>query len=116
MARTQHTCGGPKFGRLTAGCPRCDELRAGAEPVRCGARDDDRPQTTPHTHQVVYGRRVAGCPRCAELDAGAEPVCWAPSRRQQDERRAEEIRDHFTNPNSPHTRGECGPVCTFGDW
>jgi hypothetical protein len=27
-----HTCGGPNFGRLapvTAGCPRCDELRAG---------------------------------------------------------------------------------------
>jgi hypothetical protein len=26
---TQHTCGGPKFGRLTAGCPRCDELANG---------------------------------------------------------------------------------------
>ncbi len=31
---TRHTCGGPSFGRLTAGCPRCDELLAGAEPVR----------------------------------------------------------------------------------
>jgi hypothetical protein len=29
-----HTCGGPKFGRRTAGCPRCDELSTGAEPVR----------------------------------------------------------------------------------
>ena len=27
-----HTCGGPVFGRLTGGCPRCDELRAGAAP------------------------------------------------------------------------------------
>ena len=27
---TKHTCGGPSFGRLTAGCPRCDELAAGA--------------------------------------------------------------------------------------
>jgi hypothetical protein len=31
---TKHTCGGPKFGRLTAGCPRCDELKAGAAPVQ----------------------------------------------------------------------------------
>ena len=27
---TRHTCGGPKFGRKTPGCPRCDELLAGA--------------------------------------------------------------------------------------
>lgn len=35
---TQHTCnngGRPVFGRLTAGCPRCDELKAGA-PTRKG--------------------------------------------------------------------------------
>lgn len=29
---TKHTCGGPSFGRLTVGCPRCDELAAGAAP------------------------------------------------------------------------------------
>lgn len=29
----RHTCGGPVFGRKTAGCPRCDELLAGADPV-----------------------------------------------------------------------------------
>ena len=29
---TQHTCGGPVFGRKAPGCPRCDELLAGAEP------------------------------------------------------------------------------------
>lgn len=34
MATTKHTCGGPMFGRLTEGCPRCEELRAGAAPVR----------------------------------------------------------------------------------
>ena len=34
MATTKHTCGGPAFGRRTAGCPRCDELAAGAAPVR----------------------------------------------------------------------------------
>lgn len=33
--RTQHSCNGgrgPAFGRKTPGCPRCDELLAGAEP------------------------------------------------------------------------------------
>ncbi|MFJ8742397.1 hypothetical protein ACIRL2_23765 [Embleya sp. NPDC127516] len=33
---TKHTCNGgrgPTFGRKTAGCPRCDELIAGAKPV-----------------------------------------------------------------------------------
>ena len=30
---TKHTCGGPAFGRKTPGCPRCDELIAGAAPV-----------------------------------------------------------------------------------
>jgi hypothetical protein len=35
-ATTKHTCGGPVFGRLAppGECARCDELRAGAEPVR----------------------------------------------------------------------------------
>jgi hypothetical protein len=31
-AEAVHTCGGPVFGRLTGGCHRCDELRAGAAP------------------------------------------------------------------------------------
>lgn len=34
---TRHTCNdgrGPAFGRATAGCPRCDELIAGAKPQR----------------------------------------------------------------------------------
>ena len=44
MATTKHTCGGPVFGRKTPGCPRCDELLAGAEPVQWNIsrrRDDD---------------------------------------------------------------------------
>lgn len=38
----KHSCGGPVFGRLVAGCARCDELAAGAVPVRwaSAARDD----------------------------------------------------------------------------
>ncbi len=34
---TKHTCNGargPAFGRKTPGCPRCDEMIAGAAPVR----------------------------------------------------------------------------------
>ena len=34
---TKHTCGGPVFGQKTPGCPRCDELLAGAEPVKWGS-------------------------------------------------------------------------------
>jgi hypothetical protein len=34
MAVTKHTCGGPVFGKKTQGCPRCDELIAGAAPVK----------------------------------------------------------------------------------
>lgn len=30
---TKHTCGGPVFGKKTPGCPRCEELLAGATPV-----------------------------------------------------------------------------------
>lgn len=30
-----HTCGGPAFGRLTAGCPSCDQLKAG-RPAKSG--------------------------------------------------------------------------------
>jgi hypothetical protein len=33
MKTTKHTCNGPVFGKLTPGCPRCDELKSGA-PVR----------------------------------------------------------------------------------
>jgi hypothetical protein len=33
MTTTKHNCGGPVFGRKTEGCPRCDELLAGAAPV-----------------------------------------------------------------------------------
>lgn len=40
----RHTCGGPVFGRKAPSgeCPRCDELRSGAEPIkwRTGAIQD----------------------------------------------------------------------------
>ena len=34
---TKHTCGGVTFGRKTKGCPRCDELLAGATPTKWGS-------------------------------------------------------------------------------
>lgn len=108
---TQHSHG-PNFGRHVEDCPRCTELANGAAPVQSGwaSRTDDAPKATPHTHQVIFGRKEDGCPRCDELKAGAAPVRWAPSRREQDEQRAAEIRAHNC------TTAGCSIVCTFGDW
>lgn len=47
---TKHTCGGPVFGHKTPGCPRCDELLAGAAPVVWA-------NATPH-HCLTCGRKV----------------------------------------------------------
>jgi hypothetical protein len=41
---TPHTCGGPVFGKKTPGCPRCDELLAGATPVVWAGADRKRRQ------------------------------------------------------------------------
>jgi hypothetical protein len=69
MSTTQHTCGGPVFGRKTPGCPRCDQLLASAAPV------------------VWRGNRSQreAAQRCREIDAhfrshrhlsgGCGPVC-----------------------------------------
>lgn len=73
---TAHTCGGPVFGRKTPGCPRCDELLDGQDPVRWD---------------------------------------WADKRRRDEHERQEAVRAHFA-PGGPHSRGECGAVCTYGDW
>lgn len=72
--------------------------------------NDARTETTKHTHGPNFGRHVADCPRCAELKAGAAPIRWAPSRREQDEQRAAEIRTHDCKTSG------CSIVCTFGDW
>jgi hypothetical protein len=68
---TRHVCGGPAFGRLTPGCPRCDELAAGAEPRQQPWRRETR---------AAQDRR-----RCEEISAhvrserhrsgGCGPVC-----------------------------------------
>jgi len=76
--------------------------------------------TTKHTCNdgdgPAFGRKTPGCPRCDELLAGAAPVQWAGSKRRRDEEmERRSIAAHFA-PGGRHARGECGPVCTFGDW
>jgi hypothetical protein len=57
---TKHTCGGPVFGRLAppGECVRCDELRAGAPPVRWrNARRDDGARRSAEIHAHFRSRR-----------------------------------------------------------
>ena len=76
--------------------------------------------TTKHTCNEgsgpVFGRKapVGKCARCDELRAGAAPVKWAPSRASIDAQRCKEIAAHFAGHK--HRSGQCGPVCTFGEW
>ena len=66
---TKHTCGGPSFGRLTAGCPRCDELLAGAEPVKWAStskREQERRQLAEIEAHFASERHLSG---------GCGPVC-----------------------------------------
>jgi hypothetical protein len=62
---TKHTCGGPAFGRKTPGCPRCDELLAGApaiqQPWRKRESDDQRRCREIHEHFTSYRHRSGGC-------------------------------------------------------
>jgi hypothetical protein len=66
---TKHNCGGPVFGRKTAGCPRCDELIGGAAPIqwliRKWAQDDYRRSEAIRNHDHV----ASNCgPVCTAFD------------------------------------------------
>ena len=68
-AGTRHTCGGPSFGRLTAGCPRCDELAAGAQPRQWSGgsrREQERRQLAEIADHFASARHLSG---------GCGPVC-----------------------------------------
>jgi hypothetical protein len=54
---TAHTCGGPMFGRKTVGCPRCDEMLAGAAPVVWTKSKANRPALGVRAHDC----RVSQC-------------------------------------------------------
>lgn len=60
---TKHTCGGPTFGRKTAGCPRCDELIAGAKPVvwNFRAQADASRSADISAHFSSHRHRSGGC-------------------------------------------------------
>jgi hypothetical protein len=74
MATTKHTCNdgrGPAWGRRTAGCPRCDELTAGAEPIRWapGRAERDRQRTAEiHAHFASERHRRECQPVCTYGD------------------------------------------------
>lgn len=75
--------------------------------------------TTEHNHAPRFGQKFDGCPRCDELKAVAEPVSRSRGRAERGRTggypTTREINAHFA-PGGPHSRGTCGPVCTFGDW
>jgi len=70
----KHTCGGPVFGRKTPGCPRCDQLLAGAPPVvwagmrsrKDRERDEQQDRLARRAHFAPGGPHATG--KCA-------PVC-----------------------------------------
>ena len=63
MATTKHTCGGPVFGKRTAGCPRCDELSAGAAPVKWNIRKADTFRASDYCHhnETPLGAKCDTC-------------------------------------------------------
>ena len=67
---TQHTCGGPVFGRLAkrGECSRCAELRFGAPAVKWAAsrRDQDRMRCEEIRGHFASERHTSG---------GCGPVC-----------------------------------------
>lgn len=69
----RHTCndgGGPRWGRKTSGCPRCDELLAGAAPreahpaiqaVKRRQADDEQRAADIREHFASDRHRSGGC-------------------------------------------------------
>lgn len=76
--------------------------------------------TTKHGAECVmaFGRKSPEgvCARCDELWTGAAPrASWHAKHFAKEQAKLDGIKAHFA-PGSPHSRGACGPVCTFGDW
>lgn len=61
---TAHTCNngrGPVFGRKTAGCPRCDELLAGASPVQWASTKRRADEAARIAAIRAHNCKTAGC-------------------------------------------------------
>lgn len=69
---TRHTCGGPAWGRLTDGCPRCEELRSGAPARRQTWRESYR-----QTPEMPMRDRYCFC-SSTPLGAQVCPICGLP--------------------------------------
>ena len=68
---------------------------------------------------LPFGRKAEPgvCPRCDEMRSGAparERFGGRLTRAQRDEQESADLRAHFAS--SRHRNGECGLVCTFGQW
>lgn len=68
----------------------------------------------------IFKKYDRTCPRCQELILGAQarPGWQGPhfaAKADRIRKDIDAIREHFA-PGGRHDRGECGPVCTFGDW
>lgn len=72
MATTKHTCGGPKWGRKTPGCPRCDALLAGAEPVTWAPSRRQRAAQEDAQRSAEIREHFASA---SHLSGGCGPVC-----------------------------------------
>jgi hypothetical protein len=74
---TRHTCNdgrGPFFGRLTPGCPRCDQLAAGDEP-RTLAWVERRKQEERYNTQRSEWHRAHFRPGGPHDTGACGPVC-----------------------------------------
>lgn len=58
---TPHTCGGPVFGRKTPGCPRCDDLAAGARPTAGWGSHKKAVQASFARALAAHCCKTAGC-------------------------------------------------------
>jgi hypothetical protein len=68
---TKHTCNrgkGPVFGKKTPGCPRCEELLAGAAPVRFASWDRKK---------QFEAMRIRAISQHSCSRSGCGPVCTA---------------------------------------
>ena len=83
----KHNCGGVVFGQKTPGCPRCDELLAGAEP-----------RTQPWRRPIKRCVNYATCHGMVERGEYTG-LC-----------RSCQIKAHDC------TASKCGPVCTAFQW
>jgi hypothetical protein len=62
---TGHTCCGnrrsPAWGKRTVGCPRCDELAAGAEPITWAPSRAQLDREAVDRHLASERHRTGGC-------------------------------------------------------